>query len=75
MLAVRETDAAYAKLCEKYFTTKAGQVTAVWSKQKPCTHDQAVSKQKFLRCFKSFLDFSVHVKHEARALFFFCGGR
>ena len=68
MLAVRETDIAYAKLCEKYFTTKAGQATAAWNKQKPCT--QAVSKQKFIRCFKSFLDFSVHVKREARALFF-----
>ena len=45
MLAVKETEIAYAKLCEKYFTTKAGQVTAAWKQTKAVwTSTRAVSK-------------------------------
>ena len=70
MLAVKETEIAYAKLCENYITTKAGQVTAAWKQTKAMwTSTQAVSKLK-LHCLKSCFDCDVHVKSESRALFF-----
>ena len=70
MLAVKETEIAYAKLCEKYFTARAGQVTTAWKQTKAVwTSTQAVSKEK-LRCLKSCFDCDVRVKSEARVLFF-----
>ena len=45
MLGVKETEIAYAKLCEKYFTTKARQATAAWKQTKAVwTSTQAISK-------------------------------
>ena len=45
LLAVKETEIAYAKLCEKYLTTKAAQATAAWKQTKVVlTSTQAVLK-------------------------------
>ena len=45
MLAVKEREITYARLCEKYFITKARQATVAWKQTKAVwTSTQAVSK-------------------------------
>jgi len=78
MLAVKETEIAYAKLCEKIFLNKRiNKQLPRGDEHKPCVNTSHLEISYKLKLFlkKSCFNFDVHVKERSESVIFFCGGR
>jgi len=78
VLAVKETEIAYAKLCEKILHNKRhNKRPPRGDEHKPCVNTSRLEISYKLTLFlkKSCFNFDVHVKERSESVIFFCGGQ